>query len=391
MGDVLTISTAQRMLGALNLLMMLPENHVLFVGSKSCARHSFELGLLKHHERLSFLTLTDRELISGDFEPIIDKAIGEILRKVEHRPKVITLHSGCQMCFLAVDFEGISRNLGKKYGLHIGRFIMNRLLSSASDRVFPELFKSHFSFLQPKSSGDTINLLGSIAYLEPENEIGNCLVQGGIKRTFTLNGLRDFSDFQEMAASRLNIVFHKDYFEAARDMEDRLCIPWIYLPILYDIEKVAEQYRVLGDALGFEIDVAAYRQNTVEKIQRTLDLLRDTPLSFELIGINKPFSMIQALVRMGFNVVGFNHVPYAAYDDEEESSILNWLKSHSKVDTLRNDPVQHRTTFGTELLENRWFEGAYIGFAAINNLMDLIKEAYIGDESIMAETNSILY
>lgn len=389
--DPLTIATAQRMLGALNLLMMLPENHVLFIGSGGCARHSFELGLLKYHQRVSFLTLTDTELVYGDFEGIIDEAIGEILRRAKPKPKAITLHSGCQMRFLAVDFNAIQNSLEEKHGVPIGHFTMNRMLSSASNRVFPDLFKSHFSFLRPQTAAPTVNLLGSIAYLETENEIETYLAQGGIEKVLTLKGAEDFFAFQKMAGSRLNIILHQDYFDAARDMENRLGIPWVYLPIVYDPEEIMEQYETLAAILGFDLDIRAYKEKTLEKIKETLLLVGDTPLLFDLIGIYKPFSMIRALVKMGFNVVGFNHVPYAAYEDEAERAALNWLKKHSQVDTLRNDRLEHQTAFGSKQLENRWFEGAYVGFAAINNLMNLIKGAYIGDEQIMATTNSILF
>lgn len=389
--NLITISPAQRLLGAFNMLMMVPDNHVLFIGPVGCARHGFEQILMTYHRQISFITLTDQEVIYGDFEGIIEDAIGELLERVQPRPKAITIYAGCQMEFLVVDFVAMQKRFEKIYNLPVGSFIMNRMLGSSNSRVFIDMYRNTFGFLRSREQANTVNLLGSIAYLERENEIGDRLLSAGLGEILTLKAMQTFEDFQRMAASKLNIIIHPDYLPAARDMEENLAIPWIYLPVTYDLEEVIEQYQQLGQALGRELDIQTDIDQTRARISATLELVGNQPLAFNLIGIYRPFSMLQALVKMGFNIVGMNQVPYTAYKDPEQLERLDWLKVNSQIDLSRNDRLEHRPAHETEKIANHMFEGAYVGFAAINNLMNMIEGAYRGDEQAMVKTDAILF
>jgi nitrogenase molybdenum-iron protein alpha/beta subunit len=376
----LTIFPARRMLGVINLLMTVPENHVLFIGSPVCARHDMTMGLYEYWRNISFLTLNELELIRGDFDQIIDKAITRILNKARPKPQAITLYTGCPMQFMAADFDSLLQNLEEKHGIYFGHFRMNRMKTSGR-QIFPQLFKSLFSYLRLKEKKPTINLLGSTARLEPENELEKCLAQASIEQVLTLKAMEDFRSFTEMGASRANIILHANYLLAARDMEKRLGIPWIYLPVVYDPEQIEKQYAEIGNLLGCDLDIAGSKQNALDSIEKTKALVGDTPLVFDVIGIHKPFSMLVALVKMGFKVTGFKHAPYDAYCDQSQTEALEWLKLSSKVDTEHNE----RLEFSYERLrpaqmKNNSFEGAYFGFAAVEHLMHCIREAYHKNE-----------
>ena len=56
-----------------------------------------------------------------------------------------------------------------------------------------------------------------------------------------------------MSEANFNLVLHPEARFAAEDFHDRLKIPYIELRRLYQIDKIASQYRAFGAALGVDI------------------------------------------------------------------------------------------------------------------------------------------
>lgn len=57
-----------------------------------------------------------------------------------------------------------------------------------------------------------------------------------------------------MSEANFNLVLHPEARFAAEDFHDRLKIPYIELRRLYQIDKIASQYRALAAALGVEFE-----------------------------------------------------------------------------------------------------------------------------------------
>ena len=57
-----------------------------------------------------------------------------------------------------------------------------------------------------------------------------------------------------MSEANFNLVLHPEARFAAEDFHDRLKIPYIELRRLYQIDKIASQYRAFGAALGVTFD-----------------------------------------------------------------------------------------------------------------------------------------
>ena len=85
-------------------------------------------------------------------------------------------------------------------------------------------------------------------------------------------------------------------------MQDRLGIPFIELLRLYRIDKIQNQYKLLGQALGAELDDTEY----FEKARKTIDTFKrkHKNLSFSVGEIQNgdPIEMSLMLVEEGFKV-----------------------------------------------------------------------------------------
>ncbi len=81
----------------------------------------------------------------------------------------------------------------------------------------------------------------------------NCmsLLHGaGVKTIHEISRCRDYAEYQTMSEANFNLVLHPEARFAAEDFHDRLKIPYIELRRLYQIDKIASQYRAFGAALG---------------------------------------------------------------------------------------------------------------------------------------------
>ncbi len=65
---------------------------------------------------------------------------------------------------------------------------------------------------------------------------------------------RDYEEYQTMAEANFNLVLHPEARFAAEDFHEKLKIPFIELRRLYQIDKITNQYRALGEVLGSPFD-----------------------------------------------------------------------------------------------------------------------------------------
>ena len=88
----------------------------------------------------------------------------------------------------------------------------------------------------------------------------------------------------------------------AADLQKRLGIPSIELARLYQTDKIANQYRLLGQAVGAEFDDAVFRERAEQAISSFRDRFgRRTFAVGEWLNAD-PFELSLSLIRNGFDV-----------------------------------------------------------------------------------------
>lgn len=368
----LNISLGSKSSGVLNRLMNIPECHVIFIGPRVCARHDILMGSYENNNRISFLCLDVNDVILGNFLELINEAVNEILVELGDKVKSIMFFTGCQDCLIGTDFESIIMSLRNKYNIYFSYFQMNCMKSKKKNSMHSELYKSMFSFLKPTNKKEpTINLLGSMGSLHNESELLDILNPIGIKRILTIKGSKTFHNFLNMSNSILNIVTNQNYIELSNYMDRELGIPWIYLPVHYDLDRVLENYHKLLHRLKCEFDLTNYVNLTREKILNTKSLTRDIPINLNLLGVSYPYSLIKALIQYGFNVKDISAISFSYEKDEIEKEALSWILKNASHVSINKDKLFHGQV--AKKLSTKE-ERIYFGFSAIDNLMDLIKE-----------------
>ena len=291
----------------------IPGSHTLFVGPSACMRRH-ALGQYKHGniEDVSFLRVTQADVVSGTYEELIVEAAGELVATLSPAPSILFVDVFCIDDFLGTDDEALVRRLE---GLHPGtRFVFNRIHPVATnEKVTMGDAKqvSLYSFLDPvppEGHDNGVNMLGNFVPLNPESEIFELFARWGLGPVRQLFACETYAEYQDMAKSRVAVVARFSGDKTAREMEGRLGIPYVRFPACYDLDRIEGHYRVLARTLGEpEPDFSPWRGPAEEAVRRARELLGDTPIVVDNEGTLLPYMMARSLLGYGFNVTHLFH------------------------------------------------------------------------------------
>ncbi len=370
-----------------------PESHSLHVCPAACARRN-GIRAIKNGEKkqMSFLYITETDVISGCYEQIIGDAVDTLLTVLEPLPHVFLIYVNCIDDFLGTDENALVEELGQRFPRQ--RFTVCHIDPVASNDKIPPGMKLHdrlYSFLEDTGKKDGgINLIGNYVSLDPDSEFFTVLSGWGTRQVREIISCTTYNQFAHMAGSRLNLVLMQMGQYAAQHMEERLGIPWIFQPTSYDLDVVEQNYRDLANALG-EIcpSLTLYRHNAEAEIAQTLAYIREIPILVDSSATMLPFAMAAALCRYGFHV----RAVFAVHWKEEDSVQRDWLaQTHPEIQIIHTE--SYETVLGYELPRNSiaiGFDSAYtlkaehfvdmqhdesfMGFHGICKLMRQMREA----------------
>ena len=163
--------------------------------------------------------------------------------------------------------------------------------------------KSVYSLLEPqKRISNECNILGFFSALEDNNEIYALLKSAGIKKVHEIGRCKTFEEYQELSRANFSLVLNSEARAAAQDMEERLGIPFIELTRMYRLDKIKNQYRLLGQAIGAQLDDADFYEKAFSAIEDFK--AKHGALTFavgESLNADS-FELALALVEYGFKV-----------------------------------------------------------------------------------------
>ena len=245
----------------------IPGSVMLLVAPGCCGRNTALLNEIGYHERFFYLMLDDTDLVTGRYLKKIPKACTEILGELETPPTAIMLCFTCADALLGTDGERICRQVKEQTGVPAVPAYMYAL--TREQRVHPMALtrKSVYALLEKQKRVSTAcNLMGYFTALEDGCEIYPLLKGAGIRTIGEIGRCQSFADYAAMSRANFNLVLNSEARYAAQDLQERLGIPFIELTRLYRIDKIHNQYKLLGQAIGAELDDMDYYQQTLDNI-----------------------------------------------------------------------------------------------------------------------------
>ena len=281
----------------------IPGSVMLLVAPGCCGRNTALLNELGYNERFFYLLLDDTDIVTGRHLTKIPKACREVCDSLDYRPTAVMICITCVDALLGTDMERVCRKCEDETGVPTVPAYMYALTREKRLPPMAGVRRSVYALLEKQKRVSTeCNIMGYFSHLHDDCELYELLYSAGIKKVRELARCTAFDEYKELSRANFNIVINPEARYAAQDIEKRLGIPFIELTRMYRLEKIQNQYRLLGQAVGAEFDDRKY----YEEAEAVIDRFRAAhgELSFavgECVNADS-FELALALCEYGFRV-----------------------------------------------------------------------------------------
>lgn len=295
--------------GVVRIGMLAPESYQLFVCPFACGRHG-ALGAVQHglKDRVSYCYLEQSDIING-YDNIVYEAVDELLEQLETRPRAMFIVVSCLDDLIGTDCDAVEEKLSMRHpDIQFRMAHMNPITLGSKEPPPVGIQRRIYSLLAPQSGQDNaVNTIGNLVAVDPACELHRMLELEGGQQIRHISAYKSFDAWQEMARSAKNLVLMPPGVRAAQDMEQRCGTPYAFMPVSYDLEVIAQQYRSIREFVNpnpaavydFSDDFAAAKA-AIEEAKKQIG---DYPVILDSSAVIRPFSLAKALCGYGFNVV----------------------------------------------------------------------------------------
>ena len=281
----------------------IPGSVMLLVAPGCCGRNTALLNELGYSERFFYLMLDDTDIVTGRYLKKIPQACAELLEECETPPSAVVICITCVDALLGTDMERVCRSCEEKTGVATIPAYMYALTREKRLPPMALVRKSVYALLKPQKRIPTAcNLLGFFSALEDGCEIYDLLRSAGIKSVGEIGRCKTFDEYTSLSKANFNLVLNAESRHAAQDMQERLGIPYIELTRLYRIDKIRNQYRLLGQAIGAKLDDTDYYTAADAKIKQIRNKYGNLRIAVGECLNADSFELALALTEYGFTV-----------------------------------------------------------------------------------------
>lgn len=281
----------------------IPGSVMLLVAPGCCGRNTALLNELGYSERFFYLMLDDTDIVTGRYLKKIPKACAELLEECETPPSAVVICITCVDALLGTDMERVCRSCEDLTGVATIPAYMYALTREKRLPPMALVRKSVYSLLRPQKRVSTAcNLLGFFSALEDGCELYDLLRSAGIRTIGEIGRCQTFDEYAALSKANFNLVLNAETRHAAQDMQERLGIPFIELTRLYRLDKIRNQYRLLGQAIGANLDDAEYYNAAQEKITQFREKYGALRIAVGECLNADSFELALALTEYGFHV-----------------------------------------------------------------------------------------
>ena len=284
--------------------LVVPGSVMLLVAPGCCGRNTKLVAEIPGYEdRFFFLLMDESDIVNGDHLSRVPQAVKEVVEYLDEKPSVVMICGTCVDALLGTDWDRVCRKAEAASGVKVRPCYMYALTREGRKPPMVLVRKTIYSMLEPmKKDPRTVNLLGYFSPLRDDSELYDILHQMGIRTVNEISRCEDFDSYLGMAAANFNIVLNHEARTAADDLAGRLNIPYLELTRLYQIDKIASQYRAFAGSIGAEIDDSAFRQSAEEAVERFGSEHPGCSIAVgEMMNANA-FELALALSKYGFKV-----------------------------------------------------------------------------------------
>lgn len=378
--------------------MLIPEAHEIFVCAAGCLRGVILTAAeMNAAERFSTVEIKDENILNGELEELAIEGVTDIIGKLPKQPPAVLVYTNCLHHFAGCDLNLIYRTLRERFpGIDFTDCYMNPIMRK-SGLTPDQLMRSRlYMLLKPREINDmAAAIIGNDLPTDSDSELLDMLSTNGFK-VHEITSCQSYEDYQQMAECK----YYISYLPAAKVGGDmlsaRLGGKHIYLPFSFDYDEIDEAFNTLAGILG--VPAPDYNTKRIEcdtEINKTKDLIGDTPIAIDYTFCCRPTSLAKLLLDRGFNVKRL----YADSFTAEEEKDFEYLRTnypglelyptvHAKSRFMRapeptgflaiGQKAAHMTN--TAHFVNIVEGGGMFGYEAVIRTMKLMREAILEEK-----------
>jgi len=281
-----------------------PGSVMLLVAPACCGRNTAALGCeASLAERFFYLMQDDTDIVTGRHLTRIPEAVKEVCDSCEVKPSAVMICITCVDALLGTDMERVCRKASDFAGVPVVPCYMYALTREGRLPPMASVRRSVYSLLEPKKKNPAaVNILGFFSPLRDDCELYSLLESASVRAVREISRCQTYEEYQMMAEANFNLVLNQEARYAAADLEKRLGIPSIELARLHGTDRIANQYKLLGQAVGAAFDDSEPRRQAEAAVEAfRAKHGRRTFAVGEWLNAD-PFELSLALVRYGFAV-----------------------------------------------------------------------------------------
>jgi nitrogenase molybdenum-cofactor synthesis protein NifE len=280
----------------------IPGSVMLLVAPGCCGRNTALLNELGYNERFFYLLLDDTDIVTGRHLTKIPKACREVCDSLDYTPTAVMICITCVDALLGTDMERVCRKCEDETGVPTVPAYMYALTREKRLPPMAGVRKSVYSLLKPqKRRADRCNILGYFSPLHESSELYDLFASVNIGPQ-ELSRCNTIERYHQLSQANFNLVINPEARYAAQDMEKRLGIPFIEINRFYRIDKIRNQYRLLGQAIGVTFDDAEYYGNAKAAIEKFVSKHRGLSVAIGECVNADSFELALALTEYGLKV-----------------------------------------------------------------------------------------
>lgn len=286
--------------------MLLPESHQIFVCAQGCLRGVvLTAAEMNAQHRFSTVAVCENNVLDGDMESLIIDGVADVIRKLPRKPKAVLVFTSCIHNFMGCDLKYVYSQLrGRFPDIYFTDCYMYPIMRKTKTPPDPMMRMRLYSFL-PKSAhrdAKSVNIIGNNYPTEDSSDFARMLRGAGYEIR-DITRCRSWEEYRKMGESRLNVGYMPPALPALRDLKERLCMDYIYMPLSYDYEEIRKSIQALSERLDIpEINAALLEADAERALEAAKRLLRDTPVVLDYTATPRPLGLAELLLDHGFNV-----------------------------------------------------------------------------------------
>ncbi|XCP86681.1 nitrogenase component 1 [Roseburia hominis] len=307
----------------------IPESIHFLVAPQACMFHCItDLWMNGYTEGIYQIRLSDKELILGEVADILEREIFAQLPTLKPCPKVIMITVTCADGLIQTDYSRIKKRLKVEYGIRFGVIEMFPILEESIVKHTDKFVESVYGMIdadQSKPKRNMVNILGKVEPARTDTDFYKVLEEAG----YTVNEIRQcrtLEEFDRMGEAKLNIVLSEFSLYAAKMMERKYGVPFMYWNQHMSPESIQSNYARLEEILELHLDVSKYEQKAKEKADQVRRLAEGKTFAVGQSLDYNPAKVACDLVALGLSVKYF----FVDKIRKEDLSYYQWLMENSE-------------------------------------------------------------